>query len=550
MTWNAATDWVEPWLWTMGRVSFYGGLAVVVAWLICRSLPRISPTARSWIWRCVYLKLILLGLWQGTIPLPLVPNPGVRIERVQAPLTVEAALPDSRASGHDSSPGSPRLTTELKRSHERILAGVLFGLWLGGILFIALRTARNVLAIRRTLRDGRLLTDTGVRRECEVLSRSLRLKRSPRLLAREDVCSPQAVGLLRPVLLFPATFVDQFSLDEIRLVLAHELAHLRRFDLFWGCLRHLVNGLLFFHPLVWLAHEQAVLAEEIACDEAAVRGLNAPISDYAGTLLKVTEQSRLLHRSSAILLGTGMSRAYRSLARRLQALQQIRNLYSRMARGRRRRATLLACLAALALMPLGLMNWFHTSGIRQIDPRYRVLGFKVSRGRSHTLAVKREVCRFAGFTLSRVFEDSVPTQGTQPGASGARSSAGWTNDTKVAGTTIPGRVAGVLRKLGLKSQLDVGAYSSEVYLPDDSCVVFVRFAYDPKYDKYEDIGAVLEDEHRGTVVLAPYRSEYPPQSGEYVKFWVVSPAPITREKFTLHLKLTAEDKRSEEHTSD
>jgi hypothetical protein len=141
-----------------------------------------------------------------------------------------------------------------------------------------------------------------------------------------------------------------------------------------------------------------------------------------------------------------------------------------------------------------------------------------------------------------VFEDSVPTQGTQPGASGARSSAGWTNDTKVAGTTIPGRVAGVLRKLGLKSQLDVGAYSSEVYLPDDSCVVFVRFAYDPKYDKYEDIGAVLEDEHRGTVVLAPYRSEYPPQSGEYVKFWVVSPAPITREKFTLHLKLTAEDK--------
>ena len=303
----------------------------------------------------------------------------------------------------------------------------------------------------------------------------------------------------------------------------------QRFDLLWGCLRHLVNGLLFFHPLVWLAQEQAVLAEEIACDEAAIRGLNATISDYAGTLLKVTEQSRLSYRSSAALLGTGMSRAYRSMARRLQALQQVRNLYSRMTRGRRRWATFLACLAALALMPLGVMNWFHTSGIRQIDPRYPVLGFKVSRGRSHSLAVKREVCRFAGFTLSRVFEDSIPTSGTQPGASGARSSAGWTNDTKAAGTTIPGRVAGVLRKLGLKPQLDVGAYNSEVYLPDDSCVVFVRFGYDPKYVNYEDIGAVLEDEHHGTVVLAPYRSEYPPQSGEYVKFWVVSPAPITRE---------------------
>ena len=144
--------------------------------------------------------------------------------------------------------------------------------------------------------------------------------------------------------------------------------------------------------------------------------------------------------------------------------------------------------------------------------------------------------------MSRVFEEGVPAQGTPPGGWGARFSSGWTNDTKVAGTTIPGRVAGLLRKLGVKSQLDVGSYCSEVYLPNDSCVVFVRFAYDPKYVNYEDIGAVLEDEHHGTVVLAPYRSEYPPQSGEYVKFWVVSPAPITREKFSLHLRLTAEDK--------
>jgi beta-lactamase regulating signal transducer with metallopeptidase domain len=543
MEWIAAIDWIESWLWTMVRVSAYGGLAVAVTWCICRSLPRMSPTARSWIWRCVYLKLILLMLWQGAIPVPLFPNPGVRIERFQAPRSVVATRLESRPSARDSSLGSTRsITAESKPSNARLAAIVLFALWLAGVLFITLRTVRSVLAIRRALRDSHPLTYAWVRQECEALSRGLRLKRSPRLLAHENVSSPEAVGFLRPVLFFPSSFVDQYSPGEVRSVLAHELAHLRRFDLLWGCLRHLVNGLLFFHPLVWLAQEQAVLAEEMACDETAIRGLNATISDYAGTLLKVTEQSQSTHRSSAALLGTGMSRAYRAMARRLQALQQIRDLYSRLTRGRRRRATFLACLAALALMPLGLMNWFHSSGIRQIDPRYPVLGFKVSRGRSHTLAVKREICRFAGFTLSRAFEDSVPTQRTRPGASGARSSAGWTNDTKVAGTTIPGRVAGLLRKLGLKPQLDVGAYSSEVYLPEDSWVVSVRFAYDPKYDHYEDIGAVLEDERRATVVLAPYRSEYPPQSGEYVKFWVVNPAPMTQEKFTLHLRLTAEDK--------
>src|SRR5436190_534877 len=131
MTWIAATNWVEPWLRTMGRASAYGGLAVVVAWLICRSLPRMSPTARSWIWRCVYLKLILLVLWQDPIPVPLLPNPGVRIGRAQAPPSVEATRLDSRASVRDSAPATPRLTTaESKRSHTRLSGVGLFGVWL------------------------------------------------------------------------------------------------------------------------------------------------------------------------------------------------------------------------------------------------------------------------------------------------------------------------------------------------------------------------------------------------------------------------------------
>src|SRR5207249_8230042 len=163
----------------------------------------------------------------------------------------------------------PRLTRRESKGSSAPVSGVgLFWVWAGGVLFIAFRSVRSVVATRRTVRDGRPLTEAGVHEECAALSRCLRLKRSPRLLTREDVSGPQAVGFWRPVLLFPASFFDQFSPEEVRLVLAHELAHLGRFDLLWGCLRHLVNGLLFFHPLVWLAQEQAVLAEEIACDEA------------------------------------------------------------------------------------------------------------------------------------------------------------------------------------------------------------------------------------------------------------------------------------------
>jgi len=533
------------------------------------------PKVRSWIWRLVYLKLILLILWPNPTPMQLLPSPAVRLERAHAPAA--PAAPARVSALEQQMPTVSRIPTlltgrrsvqESERHTTRLPSIALCVVWLVGILLAAITTLRVTLVTRKTVRESRPLADQWLRRECEVLSHYLRLTRSPQLRSRENVSSPQTVGLLRPVILFPASFVDQFPTQEVRLVLAHELAHLQRHDLLWGWARRFVNAVLFFHPLVWMAHEQATLAEEIACDETALRAANATVSDYAGTLLKVTERSLLMSRVAAtVLLGTGMSRAYRMVASRLQALQQIRSLCSGIARGRRRRATVLGCLAAAMLLPLGLMTWFHKSGIRQIDLRYPVLAFKVSRGRNHTMSVKREVCRFAGFKLSRVTEDDDKAPSIATGNSGVRSSADWTTNPNTTtgagafssdgrafssatwtapantpGASIPGRVAGWLRRLGLKPQLDTGAYTSGVYTGEESCALIVRFAHDPRYNGYEDIAALLTDEHGETIKLAPYRSEFPPQSGEYVKFWVVNPAPVTRAKFTLRLRLDAEDK--------
>jgi predicted DNA-binding transcriptional regulator AlpA len=138
--------------------------------------------------------------------------------------------------------------------------------------------------------------------------------------------------------------------------------------------------------------------------------VNAPVADYARTLLRVIEQSLLRPEPTLVVVGAGMSLSYRMMARRLQALPQTRSLSSRLARWRRRRATLLACVALALLLPAGLVMWFRSSGIQQLDPQYRVLGFKVSRGHNHSLSIQREVCTFAGLRLSRVMEEKDRTQ--------------------------------------------------------------------------------------------------------------------------------------------
>ncbi|PYI87084.1 MAG: hypothetical protein DME26_07255 [Verrucomicrobia bacterium] len=543
MEWLIAGEWVNFWMRAMARASLYGGLAIAGAWLVCRCLPRMTPTARSWIWRIVYLKLILLVLWPIPIRMPLLPRPDVQIEQAESLAWVSAsqrrvpgAFRNAKLSEWQSFP------QETVRHAARFLPIVFLVIWLAGILCFAIRMIRSTFATQRTRRESQLLTDPRLRQECEVLSRYVGLKQTPDLLNHGKVSSPQAMGLLRPAVLFPDWFFDRFSTREVQLVLAHELAHLRRRDPLWAWVRRMVNGVLFFHPLVWVAHEQAILAEEIVCDEIAVRGIDATISDYAGTLLRVTEESFSAPQSATALLGTGMSRTYRAMASRLQALRQLGRLYSRVARWRKWWATSLGCLAVAALLPLGLMTIFHTSGIRQLDPRYPVLGYKISRGHSHALSVKREVCRFAGLKLSRVAEDAGPAQPRMGAPPGEWASTAWTTTPNAPGSSVPVRVTGWLRKLGLKPQLDTAAYSSGVFVGTQSYAVIVRFAHDPRCDGYQNIEAYLVDEHGETIPLVPHRSEFPPQSGEYVKFWVLSPIPITRAKFTLLLRLATEGK--------
>ena len=73
----------------------------------------------------------------------------------------------------------------------------LLALWLVGVLYLAGRTLRHAVVTRHTVRESQPIDDPGLRRECEVLSRQLRLKRAPQLLSQASVSSPQAVGLLR-----------------------------------------------------------------------------------------------------------------------------------------------------------------------------------------------------------------------------------------------------------------------------------------------------------------------------------------------------------------
>ena len=148
----------------------------------------------------------------------------------------------------------------------------------------------SVLGLMRlTLHYGRLL------RQCRQLPEAMQHalnKLLPGLRARQRLrlhpAGPAVLWAPRNLLLLPADFLTCFDPHEQRLVLQHELAHLRRGDALWSLLAELAVVLLWFHPLAWLALPRFRLDQELACDEHVLRQLPQEETRYARALLHST----------------------------------------------------------------------------------------------------------------------------------------------------------------------------------------------------------------------------------------------------------------------
>jgi len=109
---------------------------------------------------------------------------------------------------------------------------------------------------------------------------------------------PTAIGLLKPAIVFPRWVIDELSADELRQVMLHELAHLRRWDDWTNLAQQFVKALFFFHPAVWWIEKKVALEREMACDDAVLAETENPRA-YAECLTHLAERS-FIQRSVAL----------------------------------------------------------------------------------------------------------------------------------------------------------------------------------------------------------------------------------------------------------
>src|SRR5438067_576281 len=113
--------------------------------------------------------------------------------------------------------------------------------------------------------------------------------RRVKFFVSDDVRVPTALGFFRPAVVLPTWALRDLSAEELKGIVLHELAHLRRWDDWTNLAQKFLKALFFFHPAVWWIDSRLALEREIACDDLVLEQ-TANARTYAASLVSIAEK--------------------------------------------------------------------------------------------------------------------------------------------------------------------------------------------------------------------------------------------------------------------
>lgn len=251
--------------------------------------------------------------------------------RIPSPVSVYAAVPSDAIRR----PGVLLGNAATAPAQDARQLPIALLVWAGVALLLALAILIAHLRARTRYRASLPVEHPFVKAWTE----AHRLRRPVQVRYSDQIDAPLTYGLLWPVVLLPKS-LDWADEDRLAFILAHEYAHIRRFDALWKWV--LALCIHWFNPLVWVTYVLANRDLELSCDESVVRmygsGARAP---YALTLVGMEE-----HRAHFTPLASSFAK--NALEERITAIMKLK------------KTTIAASAVALALVAV-VITVFATS---------------------------------------------------------------------------------------------------------------------------------------------------------------------------------------------
>ncbi|MBI2480007.1 MAG: M56 family metallopeptidase [Planctomycetia bacterium] len=257
----------------------------VLVW-IAATIPfiRRRPGLRHCLWVIVLLKLVTPPLFE----LSILPN-WVASEPMS--LTHPRAIPlDELLSVSLTDTKSFAASQSLSRSGPSIdWIFILIAVAVTGTLAVVIRAMAQVWRLRRALRHG-APNDKRLDRIAAQASESMGIASPPPVCVVAANLSPLLwMRWSGPVIVVPRRLSDELSDEQVRCVVAHEIANYLRRDNWTNLLSLLVAAACWWNPVVWWARRELRIAQEACCDALVISRSIASRRKYAETLFQALE---------------------------------------------------------------------------------------------------------------------------------------------------------------------------------------------------------------------------------------------------------------------
>ncbi len=326
---SMAENW---WSWQLAMV-WQTAVLIGIIWIVDLCIRKWAhPQLRYALWMLILIKLVIPPTW--TSPVSVTSRiPGLVQKTAQIQLSSESLPEAEAATGMERmnsittvSPASSRqvekvstempaeTATEIQFSDTvpeelNTVAGgatqsaavlplswkayAMF-IWLAGALILTgwlirrLNNLRNEHLAARN--DGSRQLPAWFDELLEKTAAKLNVKRLPRVILTNKVACPAVFGLLRPVLLIPAGKLRHMTARDTEHILLHELAHIKRGDLWVHAVAMTLQILYWYNPLLWLIRRPLQNLRELCCDATVAKLLKEKTPQYRETLLETARQ--------------------------------------------------------------------------------------------------------------------------------------------------------------------------------------------------------------------------------------------------------------------
>lgn len=255
--------------WMLIHFLWQGCAIAACYWLACRLARPYNAQIKYWVGLGAYLAAAIAPL--VTLMMHLRPQ-GV------GQATAAVALPPiTVVTGYPLSAGRV-----LQDALEPALPIVVV-LWAIGVAMLSSRTFVGWLGTRRLLRLGVKPVSEEIRQTVLDMQRRLGISRTVRVLRSLRVQVPTVIGWLKPVILLPTSVITRIPREQLQMIIAHELAHVRRNDYLVNLLQLVIETLFFYHPSIRWLSRQVRQEREHCCDDLVVARCGRPV-EYARAL--------------------------------------------------------------------------------------------------------------------------------------------------------------------------------------------------------------------------------------------------------------------------